>query len=63
MNINVFPFCIAEGISHEPCSDVYAGSGPASEPETKIIMKFGEDLIKLYPNGRVRKQPIMYRQS
>lgn len=26
-----------EGVSHYPCSDVYCGPGPASEPETAVV--------------------------
>ncbi|KAI1285365.1 Carboxypeptidase B [Halotydeus destructor] len=35
-----------KGASDNPCSDIYAGPEPFSEPETKAISKYIEELVK-----------------
>jgi len=38
---------LAEGTSDAPCSNLYCGTSPASEPETQIIQT---ELFRLAPN-------------
>ena len=44
---------VEEGVSSEPCSDIYRGESAGSEPEIQVIMKFGRELVEQYPTGHV----------
>ena len=53
-NSNVcFYVCVEEGVSAEPCSEIYRGESAGSEPEIQVIMKFGRELVAQYPTGNV----------
>ena len=47
-----------EGVSSEPCSDIYRGESAGSEPEIQVIMKFGRELVEQYPTGHVSNDVI-----
>ena len=49
---------VEEGVSSEPCSDIYRGESAGSEPEIQVIMKFGRELVERYPTGHVSNNPM-----
>ncbi len=44
---------LVEGVDHYGCSEIYPGPDAGSEVETQVIMDFGRELIRAYPEGHV----------
>ena len=70
MNCSVFlkslPFSQAMGASDEPCSEIYCGAFPESEPETQSVAQFlrsHKDSVKLYITIHSYSQMLLFPYS
>lgn len=60
------PFFQAEGASDEPCSEIYCGAFPESEPETQSVAQFlrsHKDSVKLYITIHSYSQMLLFPYS
>ncbi|CAG5932840.1 unnamed protein product [Menidia menidia] len=55
-----------EGASHDPCSEIYCGSFPESEPESQAVADFlrsNKDLVQLYLSIHSYSQMLLFPYS
>lgn len=60
------PLFQAEGASDEPCSEIYCGAFPESEPETQSVAHFlrsHKDSVKLYITIHSYSQMLLFPYS
>lgn len=66
MKYEVFVFFPAEGASHDPCTEIYCGAFPESEPEAQAVADFlrrHKDSIQLYLSIHSYSQMLLFPYS